>query len=104
MTRSLRRACRALALAAAAFVAGCSATSVPIHGSDGKPYVYVDCSGMFRTLDDCYRVANRICPGGYRIANSVAPRANPFGNLVVDCQDPGAMSIPPQLTPAASAR
>jgi hypothetical protein len=85
MMRTIRRACSLLAAAA---VAGCSATSVPIHGSDGKPYVYVDCSGMFRSLDDCYRVANRVCPTGYRIVNSVAPRANPFGNLVVDCQDP----------------
>lgn len=85
MTRTFRRG---WLLLGAAVAAGCSATSVPIHGSDGKPYVYVDCSGMFSSLDDCYRVANRVCPAGYRIVNSVAPRANPFGNLVVDCQNP----------------
>ena len=95
MTRSCRRACGAQALALVAFIAGCSPTAVPIHGSDGKPYVYVDCTGMFSSLDDCYRVASRVCPAGYRITNHVAPRANPFGNLVIDCQDPAAMSTPP---------
>lgn len=95
MTRTLRRACLLLAAA----VTGCSATSVPIHGSDGKPYVYLDCSGMFRTLDDCYQLANQECPSGYRIVNSVAPRANPFGNIVVDCHAPAASA---SAAPAAS--
>ena len=100
MTRTIRRAC--LLLAAATTAAGCSATSVPIHGSDGKPYVYVDCSGMFRSLDDCYQLANSVCPSGYRIANSVAPRANPFGNLVVDCQPAAAAAPAASASPAAS--
>ena len=82
MKRTLRRACL---VAAALAGAGCSVTAVPIHGSDGKPYTYIDCSSMFQSLDDCYQEANRVCPGGYRIVNSVAPRANPFGNLVVEC-------------------
>lgn len=85
MTRTIRRACLLLAAAA---LAGCSATSVPIHGTDGKPYLYVDCSGMFRELDHCYELANQLCPSGYRIVNSVAPRSNPFGNLVIDCTNP----------------
>lgn len=96
MTRILRRAAVVLAAVSAA---GCSATSVPIYGSDGKPYVYVDCSGMFSTLDECYRVASKVCPGGYRIANGVAPRESPFGNLVVDCQTPGASDLAPLPTP-----
>lgn len=96
--RTFRRTCIALAAA----TAGCSATSVPIHGSDGKPYTYVDCSGMFRTLDDCYQLANRVCPSGYRIVNSVAPRANPFGNLVVDCHDGGASAAPAAASAAGS--
>jgi hypothetical protein len=91
MKRSLRRAFLLLATGVAA---GCSATSVPMYGSDGKPYVYVDCSGMFHSLDDCYRVANRVCPNGYRLTNSVAPRSNPFGNLVIDCQDAAAPTTP----------
>jgi len=99
MTRSLRRV---FLLLVAGVAAGCSTTSVPIHGSDGKPYVYVDCSGMFHSLDDCYRVANRVCPAGYRLANSVAPRSSPFGNLVLDCQEPGGMTTPP-TTPAPTA-
>lgn len=85
MKRTLRRACL---LAAALAGAGCSVTTVPIHGSDGKPYVYVDCSNIFQSLDDCYRAANNVCPGGYRIVNSVAPRSNPFGNLVLECTHP----------------
>jgi subtilase family serine protease len=75
-------------VAAALAGAGCSVTAVPIHGSDGKPYTYVDCSSMFQSLDDCYQEANRVCPSGYRIVNSVAPRANPFGNLVIECGSP----------------
>ena len=99
MTRSL---CRALLLLAAGLAASCSVTSVPIHGSDGKPYVYVDCSGMFHSLDDCYQLANRVCPGGYRLVNSVAPRSDPFATLVIDCQEPGAMTTPSSApTPGA---
>ncbi|MBY0278092.1 hypothetical protein K2Z84_22385 [Candidatus Binatia bacterium] len=86
MKRTLRRACLVVAALAGA---GCSVTAIPIHGSDGKPYTYVDCSGMFQSLDGCYAEANRSCPGGYRIVNSVAPRANPFGNLVIECTSPG---------------
>ncbi|MBM4244949.1 MAG: hypothetical protein FJ148_14230 [Deltaproteobacteria bacterium] len=76
----------ALPLAVAA--AGCSVTAVPIHGTDGKPYVYVDCSSVFRSLEDCYAEANRVCPGGYRLVNGVAPRSSPFGNLVLECASP----------------
>ena len=85
MPRSLRRATRLLALVVAG--AGCSATSVPIHGNDGKAYIYVDCSGFFRSLDACYVAANQLCPAGYRIMSSVAPRSDPFGSLVIDCQE-----------------
>jgi hypothetical protein len=96
MTRSL---CRAF-LVLATGLAGCSVTSVPIHGSDGKPYVYVDCSGMFHSLDDCYQLANTVCPAGYRLVNSVAPRSDPFATLVIDCQEPGAMTPSSAPTPA----
>lgn len=82
MKSTLRRAGLVVAALAGA---GCSVTAIPIHGSDGKPYTYVDCSGMFQSLDGCYQEANRACPGGYRIVNSVAPRSNPFGNLVIEC-------------------
>jgi len=68
--------------------AGCSVTAVPIHGSDGKPYIYVDCSSTFQSLEDCYAEANRVCPGGYRLVNGVAPRSSPFGNLVLECASP----------------
>lgn len=88
MKRTLRRACLVVAALAGA---GCSVTAIPIHGSDGKPYTYVDCSSMFQSLDGCYAEANRSCPGGYRIVNSVAPRANPFGNLVIECTTPGTV-------------
>jgi hypothetical protein len=99
MMRTIRRACLLLAAAA---VTGCSATSVPIHGSDGRPYVYVDCSGMFRSLDHCYQLANQVCPTGYRIVNSVAPRANPFANLVIDCKDPTLGDVAAAPTRGAS--
>jgi hypothetical protein len=101
MTQAIRRA---LLLLAAGAAAGCSATSVPIYGSDGKPYVFVDCSNMFNSLDDCYRLANQVCPTGYRLANSVAPRSNPFGNLVVDCQTPaGRTAMEPASLPTPAA-
>lgn len=99
MMRTLRRGA---VLALLAGTLGCSATSVPIHGSDGKPYVYVDCSGTFQGLDDCYRLANQTCPAGYRLANSVAPRANPFSNLVIDCLPAGGTATA-SGTPAAGA-
>jgi hypothetical protein len=82
----------AVAVLLSVLAAGCSATSTRIYGSDGKPYVYVDCNGLFSSLDDCYEVASEVCPGGYRIMNGVAPRANPFGNLVIDCKDAGGAS------------
>ncbi|HEY8516014.1 MAG TPA: hypothetical protein VIS07_10920 [Candidatus Binatia bacterium] len=65
-------------------------TSTRIYGSDGKPYTYVDCNGPLQTLEDCYVAAREACPNGYRIVNGVAPRANPFGNLIVACNEPGA--------------
>jgi hypothetical protein len=98
MRRSVRRAL--LLLVAGAAAAGCSATSVPIYGSDGRPYVFVDCSSMFNSLDDCYRTANQVCPGGYRLTNSAAPRSNPFGNLVIDCSPPPTPEPAPSPTPA----
>lgn len=85
MTRFLLRSAGLLLAVAAA---GCSVTAIPIHGSDGRPYVYVDCDAPFQSLDDCYAEANRVCPGGYRIANGVAPRTSPFGNLVLECANP----------------
>jgi len=101
--RMRRSLCPLSLLAALGTLGACSATSVPIHGNDGKPYVYVDCSGMFQSLDDCYRTANEICPTGYRIMSSVAPRANPFGNLIVDCTSPGEASGAPGPTPTPAA-
>lgn len=97
MSRSVRRA---LLLLLAGVAAGCSATSVPIYGSDGRPYVFVDCSSMFNSLEACYQTANQVCPGGYRLANSVAPRSNPFGNLVIDCSPPPTPEPVPTPTPA----
>jgi len=96
MRRSLGRLPWLLAL----FTLGaCSVTSVPIHGNDGRPYVYLDCSGMFQSLDDCYRAANEVCPSGYRIMSSVAPRSNPFGNLIIDCAPPDTAAGTPVPTP-----
>ncbi|MEW6272283.1 MAG: hypothetical protein AB1689_23620 [Thermodesulfobacteriota bacterium] len=100
----MRSASRTLAVAVllAVLAAGCSVTSTKIYGSDGKPYVYVDCNGLFQTLDDCYVAASEACPAGYRIVNGVAPRANPFGNLIVDCTDAGTTRTapPPSTQPA----
>lgn len=101
MRRSLRNVPGLLALCA---LGACSATSVPIHGSDGKPYLYIDCNDMFLSLDDCYEKANEVCPTGYRIVTSVAPRANPFGNLIVACSEPGSEASPaPAATPTPEA-
>jgi hypothetical protein len=66
-------------------------------GPNGKTAYSMDCSGMGRTLDACYKKAGEICPSGYLIVNSASgtvgvPLANggvliaPQHNLAIECK------------------
>ncbi|HZR81120.1 MAG TPA: hypothetical protein VFD92_08480 [Candidatus Binatia bacterium] len=63
----------------------CAVTATQIHGNDGKSYQYVECKGLFRTLDDCYVKANEVCPAGYQIDNDAAPRDTYNSSMIVRC-------------------
>lgn len=72
-------------IALAAVLAGCGPSAIPIHGRDGRPYLYVECDGIFRTIESCYAAANKACPRGYRIVENVAPRDYYNSSLVFAC-------------------
>ena len=65
-------------------------------GPSGKSAYSMKCSGMGRTLDDCYKKAGEVCPSGYNIidrASSIAAipvrgglLAAPQHNLAVECK------------------
>jgi hypothetical protein len=82
MRRSLALAALPLLLA----LPGCAITSTQIYGRDGSPYQYIECRGIWRTLEDCYQKANQVCPSGYRIENDAAPRDAYNSSLIVRCK------------------
>ena len=82
-----------LALAAA----GCASVNpVPITGPSGRPGYAMQCSGMGRSIEQCYQVAGQKCASGYQVVSrsseliampvngsmAMAPRAG----LVVECR------------------
>lgn len=69
-----------------AILAGCSVTATQIYGRDGNPYQYIQCDGLFRTLDDCYVKAAQTCPTGYQITDGVAPRDFYDSSLIIRCK------------------
>ena len=82
-----------LALAAA----GCASVNpVPFTGPGGRHGYAMQCSGMGRTIEQCYQVAGQKCPGGYQIVSRssemIAVPLNgsvmmaPRTGLVVECR------------------
>ena len=75
------------------FLAGCMAVSpVKINGPSGKAAYSMKCSGMGRTLEDCYLKAGEICPNGYVIVDRASGYAQ-IGSigamqhsLVIECK------------------
>jgi len=88
---------RVIAAVVVLAAAGCvSVNPVPITGPSGRPGYAMQCSGMGRSIEQCYQVAGQKCPGGYQIVSrsseliavpvngsiAMAPRTG----LVVECQ------------------
>lgn len=89
---------RVIAAVVVLAAAGCvSVNPVPITGPSGRPGYAMQCSGMGRSIEQCYQVAGQKCPGGYQNRQPVervdrrtgqqqhhamAPRTG----LVVECQ------------------
>lgn len=89
----MNRLVATLALAAA----GCASVNpVPITGPSGRPGYAMQCSGMGRSIEQCYQVAGQKCASGYQVVGrsseliampvngsiAMAPRTG----LVVECR------------------
>ena len=77
--------------------AGCASVNpVPITGPSGRQGYAMQCSGMGRSIEQCYQVAGQKCPGGYQIvgrsSDLIAVPVNgsimmaPKTGLVVECR------------------
>jgi hypothetical protein len=67
-------------------------------GPNGKTAYSMRCSGMGRTLDDCYKKAGEICPNGYDIIDRASGTVGipvsggrgmiiaPQHNLAIECK------------------
>ena len=77
--------------------AGCASVNpVPFTGPSGRQGYAMQCSGMGRSIEQCYQAAGQKCPGGYQIVSRssdmmamplngsivMAPRTG----LVVECR------------------
>ena len=89
----MKRIAMIFALAAA----GCASVNpIPITGPSGRPGYAMQCSGMGRSIEQCYLVAGQKCSGGYQVVSrsseliampvngsiAMAPRTG----LVVECR------------------
>ena len=89
----MKRIAMIFALAAA----GCASVNpVPITGPSGRPGYAMQCSGMGRSIEQCYQVAGQKCASGYQVVSrsseliampvngsmAMAPRTG----LVVECR------------------
>ena len=88
---------RAIAAVVVLATAGCASVNpVPITGPSGRPGYAMQCSGMGRSIEQCYQVAGQKCPGGYQIvgrsSDLIAVPMNgsimmaPKTGLVVECK------------------
>lgn len=58
----------ALALCAAAALAGCSASATRTsETTNHKATYHLDCSGTFLSMNSCVEKANNVCPQGYDV-------------------------------------
>lgn len=75
------------------FLTACMGVSpVKMTGPNGKAAYSMKCSGMGRTLEDCYLKAGEICPNGYVIVDRASGYAQ-IGSigamqhsLVIECK------------------
>ena len=88
---------RVIAAAVVLTAAGCASVSpAPITGPSGRPGYAMQCSGMGRSIEQCYQVAGQKCASGYQVVSrsseliampvngsmAMAPRTG----LVVECR------------------
>ena len=88
---------RAIAAVVVLAAAGCASVNpVPITGPSGRPGYAMQCSGMGRSIEQCYQVAGQKCSSGYQVVGrsseliaipvngsiAMAPRTG----LVVECR------------------
>lgn len=56
-----------IGLAVVCLVCCANITPRPINGPSGRPAYTMQCSGMGRTLEDCYQKAGELCSRGYTV-------------------------------------
>jgi hypothetical protein len=82
---------------AVAVLTACSAIDPqPRRGPNGRDALYMECSGLGRTLEACYQRAGVLCPKGYdlveRQAGTIAvptrpgADAGPRESVVIECK------------------
>ena len=77
-------------------LSGCAVEPKQFIGPNGKTAYSMRCSGMGRSLDECYQKAGEMCPNGYTIVDrstgTVAVPVNgsimaaPQNNLAIECK------------------
>jgi hypothetical protein len=89
---------RILCLVMLFLVASCAQVQPrEFKGPNGKVAYSMRCSGMGRTLDDCYAKAGELCPAGYNIIDRASGTvavpvsgggfiAAPQHNLAIECK------------------
>ena len=75
------------------FLSACaSIVPVAFKGPNGNTLYSMRCSGMGRTLDECYKKAGELCPDGYRIVDRESSVVGSGGvvvpqyNLAIECK------------------
>ena len=88
---------RILSAALLLLLASCASVQPrEFRGPNGRTAYSMRCSGMGRTLDDCYEKAGELCPCGYNIVDrasgivavpvSGGVMATPQYNLAIECK------------------
>ena len=86
-----------LAMTFALTAAGCASVNpVPFTGPSGRQGYAMQCSGMGRSIEQCYQVAGQKCASGYQVVSRsselIATPVNgsmamvPRTGLVVECR------------------
>ena len=67
---------------------GCASVSPEqFVGPNGNTAYSMRCSGMGRTLDDCYKKAEKLCPDGYTVIDAAS-------SIIAFPMDGGIMAVP----------
>lgn len=84
---------RTIPLWIAVSLAGCATVqpSEPFKGPNGRQAYTMQCSGMGRTMEQCYQSAAQLCPAGYDIIDRpTGPTALvPVGGMLMAAQRQG---------------